>query len=254
MDTSPKLPVVADSRPSSGRRIVRLTVGGIVGVVAVVCLVGGGWALWKDRVDRDGSGFVTIRTSDLGTQTYAIVGDLRGDGPAWLYGSSVIGDERVRATSSSTQPLFIGIARKTDVARYLSGVGYATIYNFEVTSHTTHAGGPPPSAPSREAIWAATAQGAGEQTLFWTPRDGDWSVVLMNADASAGVAVHGSASAKLPILPWVAGGLLVLAIGSGLTSAWVVVRELRRKSEPTLLAPDESQGSVAPPVPVGAPS
>lgn len=253
MDTSSELPVVAEPRPSSGRRVARLVVGGVVGVFAVVCLVGGGWALWKDRVDRDGSGFVTIGTSDFRTPTYAIVGDLRGDGPAWLYGSSVIGDERVRATSSATQPLFIGIARTSDVSRYLSGAGYATIYNFEVTSNTTHAGGPPGSAPSREAIWAATTEGTGQQTLLWTPRDGDWSIVLMNADASAGVAVHGDASAKIPVLPWVAGGLVVLAVASGLTSAWVLVRELRRTSEPVRRAPDESQGSVTPPVPVGAP-
>ena len=77
---------------------------------AVVLLAGGGWALWKDRVDRDASGFVSIGTASLRTDTYAIVGDLHGDGPSWLWESGVLGDSRVRATSDVKEPLFIGIA------------------------------------------------------------------------------------------------------------------------------------------------
>jgi hypothetical protein len=59
-------------------------------VVALVFLASGGLALWKDRVDRDGQGFVSLGTEELRTGQYAIVGDLRGDGPGWLYGSSVL--------------------------------------------------------------------------------------------------------------------------------------------------------------------
>ena len=101
--------------------MVSLVAGSILCVIALAFLAGGAWALWNDRVERDGSGFVPIGTTDLRTGTYAIVGDLRGDGPGWLYGSTVLGDERVRATSQAEQPLFIGIARKDDVFRYLGG-------------------------------------------------------------------------------------------------------------------------------------
>src|SRR4051794_14164552 len=80
-------------------RVVPLIAGSILGVVALVFLSSGGWALWKARVDRDDKGFVSLGTAELRTGQYAIVGDLRGDGPSWLYGSSVLGDERVRATS-----------------------------------------------------------------------------------------------------------------------------------------------------------
>ena len=81
-----------------------LVTGCILGVFAVVLLAGGGWALWKDRMDRDADGFVSIGTTDLRTETYALVGDLRGAGPSWLWGSTVMGDERVRATSLSDRP------------------------------------------------------------------------------------------------------------------------------------------------------
>src|SRR6516225_6996171 len=102
----------------SGRsRVGSLVAGSIVCLFAVVLLAGGGWALWKDRIDRDASGFVTIGTVSLRTETYAIVGDLHGDGPSWFWESGVFGDSRVRATSESQQPLFIGIARTDEVFR-----------------------------------------------------------------------------------------------------------------------------------------
>ena len=43
----------------------------------------------------------------------------------------------------------------------------------------------PRGAPGKQRIWAASAQGAGAQALTWDVADGDWSVVVMNADGSA---------------------------------------------------------------------
>jgi hypothetical protein len=215
------------------RRWVSLVAGGILCVVALVFVVGGGLALWKDRVDRDGQGFVSFGTEQLRTGQYAIVGDLRGDGPSWLYGSTVLGDARIRATSGSEKPLFMGIARKDDVLRYLQGAGYATIYSFEVTADTTHPGEAPSGPPAGESIWAASTQGSGQQSLRWTPRDGEWSVVFMNADAGANVDIRGNASAELPALPWIAGGLLVLGAVSGLIGSWVLLHARRRGARPT---------------------
>jgi hypothetical protein len=207
-------------------------------VVALVFLAGGGGAFWKDRVDRDGEGFVSFGTTELRTGQYAIVGDLRGDGPSWLYGSTVLGDARVLATSQSNQSLFIGIARKDDVFRYLRGSGYATIHSFEVSAKTTHPGGVPTGTPSDESIWVTSTHGTGQQMLLWSPRSGSWSIVFMNADASANVDVRGDASAKLPILPWLAGGLLILGGATGLVGAWVLVRAIRRWNQSPLAEPN----------------
>jgi hypothetical protein len=234
------------------RRVVLIVLGALLCLFALTCVTGGGWALWKDRVDRDSHGYVSFGSTDLRTGQYAIVGDLKGDGPSWLYGKSIIGDTRVRATSQSQQPLFIGIARKSDVLDYLRGAGYATIYSFAVTDKTTHPGAAPQGPPSSESIWATWTQGGGEQTLLWTPRDGDWSIVFMNADASANVDVHGDASAKLPPLPWVAGGLLIIGGATGLTGVWLLVRNLRRDDEPAVTEPDVSHEPTPDRVPVGA--
>ena len=209
-------------------------------MIALVFVGGGGWALWKDRVDRDGKGFVSLGTTELRTAQYAIVGDLKGDGPGWLYGSRVLGEARVHATSRAGGPLFIGIARKGDVTRYLRGVGYASIYSFEVSSKNTHPGAAPAGRPSGESIWATSTEGTGQQTLRWSPRSGDWSIVFMNADAAADVDVRGGASARLPVLPWLAGGLLVIGAG-GFLGSWVLLRGLRPVSgaNPSRLAPKD---------------
>jgi hypothetical protein len=218
-----------------------LVAGSVVGVFAVVLLTGGGWALWKDRITRDANGFVSIGTGSLRTETYAIVGDLHGDGPSWLWESGVFGHSRVRARSESQQPLFIGIARTDDVFGYLRGAGYATIDSFEVRADTTHPGGPPPGTPALEPIWATSTQGAAQQTLRWDSRAGDWSIVFMNADAGAGVAVHGDASAEFPILPWIAVGLLVLGAASAFIAGWLLVRGIHGRAPRVSSETDEPQ-------------
>jgi len=229
----------------TGHRWLSLIAGGILCAVAVVCVAGGGLALWKDQADRDGQGFVSLGTERLQTGQYAIVGDLRGDGPGWLYGSKVLGDARIRATSQSGQRLFIGIARKDDVLRYLQGAGYATIYSFEVTADTTHPGAAPARPPARESIWAASTQGVGRQTLLWKPREGDWSVVFINADASADIDIRGDASAKLPILRWLAGALLIIGAAAGVLAAWILVRAVRRSARSAQAAPDTPRRSTS---------
>jgi len=228
-----------------------LIAGSVLCVLAAVLLAGGGWVLWKDRVDREADGLVRLGTAHLSTETYAIVGDLHGDGPAWLWESAVLGDSRVRATSQSQQPLFIGIARTDELSGYLHGAGYATIDSFEVRADTTRAGGAPSGPPSRESIWAASTQGTGRQTLRWDSRAGDWSIVFMNADARGGVTVHGDASAELPILPWVAVGLLVPAAAAGLIGGWLLLRTIRRRTGPAP-SDDEPQEWTAAQTPVGA--
>jgi hypothetical protein len=234
----------AAAAPGSGRRpVASLIIGSVVCVFAVIFVVGGGWALWKDRVDRDDTGFVTIGSTNLRTETYAIVGDVHGDGPSWLWESDVIGDTRIRATSHSQQPLFIGIARTDDLYRYLDGAGYATIESFEVSADTTHPGRKPAGPPTGESIWATSTQGSGRQTLRWDSREGDWSVVLMNANADAGVDVHGDAGAELPILPWVAGGLLVIGAALGFGGGLLLVKGLRTRRRVTASSPTAQPGA-----------
>jgi hypothetical protein len=225
------------------RRVLPLVAASIFCVLALILLAAGGWALWMDQIDRDSSGFITIgETTELQTETHAIISELRGDGPRWLYGSEILGDARVRATSQNEGPVFIGIAPTSDVYRYLGSAGYATIDHLETADLTNHPGGVLSDPPAQESIWVASTEGTGQQTLLWTPRDGDWSIVLMNADATSGVAIAGDVSAEFPALPWLAGGLLIAGAAVAALGGWLLIRGIRGEPESGLASAAPSTG------------
>ena len=56
----------------------------------------------------------------------------------------------------------------------------------------------------------AQGSGSGQQSLTWSPTEGRWGLVAMNADASRPVAVQADAGATVPALTGVAVALLVL--------------------------------------------
>jgi hypothetical protein len=132
--------------------------------------------------------------------------------------------------------VFVGIAPTDDVTGFLDGAGYATIEHLETADLTTHEGPELTTPPSEESIWAASTEGSGEQTLLWDTRDGDWSIVLMNADAGAGVAVTGDVSARFPLLPWLAGGFLLAGAALAVLGGWLLVLGIRRETRASQLA------------------
>ncbi|MFB9476666.1 hypothetical protein [Nonomuraea salmonea] len=64
------------------------------------------------------------------------------------------------------------------------------------TACTRHPGGEPATPPAAQPFWAATGSGS----LTWTPEAGDWTVVVMNADASPMISTDVRLSATLPWL------------------------------------------------------
>jgi hypothetical protein len=74
--------------------------------------------------------------------------------------------------------------------------------------------------------------------VTWEVREGDWSVVLMNADGSRPVVADIDLGAKLSFLLWLAIGLL---LGGGLvlvgSTALVVLAARRRQAPPMPPAP-----------------
>jgi hypothetical protein len=138
---------------------------------------------------------------------------------------SWFGKVRIRGESPTGKTLFIGIGPEAAVAKYLGSVAHANVQDidfdpFRVT-YLPITGGAPQAPPTQQHFWAASASGVGTQTVTWKVRDGDWSVVLMNADGSRGVAANVDLGAKLSFLLWVAigsliGGVLVVAGSSAL--------------------------------------
>jgi hypothetical protein len=83
-----------------------------------------------------------------------------------------------------------------------------------------HRGGAPAAAPATKHFWAAQTSGSATQTLSWSPRNGDWRIVVMNANGSVGVHADLTLGARFPHLLWIgigglAGGALLLLLGGG---------------------------------------
>ncbi len=108
-------------------------------------------------------------------------------------------------------------------------------------SYREHGGDGRPAPPADQDFWAASAHGPGTQTVAWDLDDGDWSIVVMNADGSRGIDTNISAGAKIPFLGtlgWVSlGGALVLLIIAG-TLVYLGVRTPRPpRAQPATLQP-----------------
>lgn len=155
--------------------------------------------------------------------------------------------------------IFVGIASPARVESYLGDAAYDRVVRIDwpggAGTQAIVGSGEPAGAPGDQDWWEASDLGE-TASLGWTVRDGDWVVVVMNADASRDVDVAGSVTVDLPILgPISIGalltGLAILAAGVLLT---VSAARTPPPERPTVPAPPTEEGAppaAAPPRPDG---
>jgi hypothetical protein len=221
----PRAPAPA---PWSAGRIVVVVLGALGVLAGLVLLVAGG-ALAFAGLGRD-DGYLTAGDAPLHSNAYAI--DVREigvsvDGPDVAASRDLLGRVRIRATGDDpATPLFVGIAPRADVDRYLTGVRHDEVLDFDVdpfdVSYRQHAGNAPATPPGDQSFWTVSDSGAGTRELVWDVAPGEWSIVVMNADASAGVDAAVGVGASLPVLRLVAVGFVV-AGGSALVTGGVLI-------------------------------
>jgi hypothetical protein len=239
----------------SAGRVVLIVLGSIGVLFGLALLAGGGFLLWADRTQRE-DGYLTTPTERFATPTYALTRtrlDVDTDGEGWVLNDSWFGKVRIRGESLGDKTLFIGVGPEPAVARYLGSVAHANVEDvdfdpFRVT-YLPITGGAPEGPPTEQRFWAASASGVGTQTLTWKVREGDWSVVLMNADGSRGVAADVDLGAKLSFLLWVAIGLLIGGVLVCGGSTALIVLAARRPRPPPAASAAGSGSAPEPPPP-----
>src|SRR2546421_5021193 len=196
-------------------RVILIVLGSIVALLGLGLAAGGGFLLWTDLTQREG-GYLTTPTERFATSTYALTREkleVDAGGSNWIWNDNWLGKVRIRTEGASAKPLFIGIGPEPAVAGYLGRVAHADVEDIDLdpfrVTYRQVTGAAPGRPPTAQNFWAASASGPGRQTVTWKVRDGDWSVVLMNADGSRGVAADVDLGAKLSFLLWVAIGLLI---------------------------------------------
>jgi hypothetical protein len=228
-----------NSNPTGGRLAAIIT-GGVLASIALLVLVTGAGFAWVDN-RKDADGYYMTDGERFSTNTYALATenlDIDDDIPG-----AVSGNLRLDVQAGGGKPVFVGIGRSRDVQRYLATSPHATLTDVEVdpfvADYRTSGGTTRPGAPAAQDIWVAQAQGTDPQRLTWDVDDGDWSVVVMNADGSANVDADVAVGADLPIVGTLATALLItgglgVLTGTALIAGGFLVRPRRR--EPLLAA------------------
>jgi hypothetical protein len=180
---------------------------GLATALIAAALAAGGVALLEADGDKDAHGFVSTDSHEFRSSRAAIVSDnldVDLDGGDWLVDGGVIGDVRLQLDPEGDEPVFVGIARTDDAQRYLRDVGHTVVEDIDYDPFDAayrEIPGDRRATPQTNAdMWSASTTGRGDQSLEWELSDGDWSVVVMNADGSNGVKADIEAGAKLPWL------------------------------------------------------
>jgi len=212
----------------SGGRIVLFVLGGILSLVALVGVAAGVMLFVGNYTQRDSDGFFKTSTRAYESSAYALVSDdldVGTNGPDWLFEKGRLATLRIRGSSADGRKLFVGIAPTERVKRYLAGASYDVVTNIDIDpfaiDYERTTGSAAPARPTRASFWTAAADGSGRQSLEWKVAKGNYSVVVMNADASRGVDARLSLGAKVRFLFWAAlalvvAGLVFLAGGGAL--------------------------------------
>jgi hypothetical protein len=226
----------ASASTSSGSRGA-VVAGAVALVVSLAVLAVGAALVGLHATQRDDDGYYASGHNRLSTPTRALVSDnldVGTDAPGWVFDDGRFGNLRVTASGTAQEPVFVGIARTAAVNGYLRGVDREEITDFELdpfsVDSTRHRGTAVPAAPAAQSFWAASATGSGEQAIEWPVDEGDWSVVVMNADGTAGVATDVSVGAKLGFVLWL--GVGILAAGAMLLAAGLLAIVLGRRRPP----------------------
>ena len=193
-----------------------LILGTVLGLVGAGMLTGG-TALAVVTAAQQDDGYFTSKAETFAVDSYAITSPNLDVGSDFGVPTGVgfdIATLRLQATAvDSDRDVFIGIAPRADVDVYLADVNHSELREVQTTpfrvDYLNVPGTQTPGVPADEGFWTESASGSGTQEIIWKPAAGDWSVVVMNADASPGVAVNLSAGVHTDLLGPIAVGLLV---------------------------------------------
>jgi hypothetical protein len=241
------------SQPDSGRqsmsggRIVLLIVGIVVALLGLAALAGGGVLLALNHTERDSAGFFSTGSESYASESHAIVSDdldIGADGPDWLFEEGRLATVRVRGASADDGELFIGIGPTAQVREYLAGTSHDVVTDLDFdpfrATYRRSQGTAAPTEPGAEPFWGASAEGAGTQSVEWEVAKGNWSVVVMNADASEGVDARLSLGAKVGFVFWVGLGLVIagaILLASGAAMIFFSLRRRAPATAPPVLRP-----------------
>jgi hypothetical protein len=223
---------------------IAAVVFGVLSLLVGAAMIAGAAALLTE--DRDDDGFYISEDYTFAQSSHAIVSEdieIVREAPGWLIDRVLDPvDLRIQGTNAGEAPLFMGVAATSDVDGYLADVAYHEVTDLKFdgskiddVEYRTVAGTTTPTAPGAERFWEVSVEGTGLQTLDWSLESGSWTVVVMNADATAGVDADLALGAKISNLVAIAWVVIGIGVLFGLLGMYLMYRGFRRPEfrEPT---------------------
>lgn len=212
--------------PRTRRRHVVLLVLGVLLAIFGLGLTGAGATLGAVVFQQRGQGYITSPTERYSVDTFAITSEqlevVLDNGMPSAAQRAPVASFMVRGTSAVPgQDIFLGVGPKADVAAYLASVEHSELtqlrFNPFQASYRTVAGSQPPGLPAEQDFWTLSAHGTGTQQIESDLQNGQWAMVIMNADGTQPVAVDLQAGIRSRFLTPVTlgtliGGLALLAL------------------------------------------
>jgi hypothetical protein len=213
----PRASVSPAPRPRrSGGRRAAIGLGGAFALAGTLLAIAGGGIFAVFGFD----GVASTGRDDLSTPTSALVSGTASISTAGAIDDLGAARIRISAQADGGRPVFVGVGRAADVSRYLAGAATDEVTSFDASPFRSsfgiqrdrHAGSAVPTPPGRQSFWIARSSGQDAAAVAWKVRDGDYRLVVMNADGSRGVATQSTFGVDVPYLPWVAIGILVAGL------------------------------------------
>ncbi|HWM04094.1 MAG TPA: hypothetical protein VNP92_17305 [Actinophytocola sp.] len=138
-------------------------------------------------------GEINTARNPVTTETAAVVTDI-----ASIRDTSEVADAlgtptaRLAGDGGNASGLFIGVGPAADVDSYLADVAIDQATNFELDPYRLdlarrEGSETDAAAPTEQDFWVASTDGTAALEMTWDISDGDFRVVVMNADGTAGV-------------------------------------------------------------------
>lgn len=245
------------TRQRRAGHIVAIVAGSLMILPSLGALAGGVAVVTAQAVATDEDGYFSFTLDRVEAGGVAVATDeqwfdeARDEDAPWVLDMLDV-DLRLRVDGAEgTDEVFVGIARTADVEAYLADTPHAIV--TEIDDHTPlvdQVAGTREivEAPTDQDFWVASASGAGEQTLDWEARGGRWSVVVMNADGSRGVAADVEVGARSGAVTPIGVVLIVFgAIGTLLSIGLIVFGARGRRTPAGPAAVGPLPGSPLPP-------
>jgi len=240
-------------------RIIAIILGSLLALPSLAIFIGGGALSVAHLLERGDEGYFDETLERVSTATAAVTTgdvDFQSDpGPRWVLD---LVDVSLRLQVSSVDvnaELFVGIGPKAEVEAFLAGVAHDEIREVGLggdVKYRSVAGDAAAAPPGEQGFWVASTSDIGAQVLEWDVTEGEWVVVMMNADGSAGILANVTAGIRSGALLGI--GIVMLVIGAVLlsTAVAIIIAGARRREIDPGVAGEEADSQVGATVSVPA--